>query len=94
MDSHERRGLPADWSEDHRGPVCLHCRRELAADAAVSRLGLSLKDRARIRSSTIVEFEVMRAPDRSNSQIANAVHTSVMAVQKARERLSVSDAPA
>jgi len=94
MDSHERRGLPANWTENLRGPVCLHCRRELAADAAVSRLDLSLKERARLRSSSVIDFEVRRAPDRSNSQIANAVHTSVGAVQKARDRLSVSDAPA
>jgi hypothetical protein len=70
-----------------RGPVCLHCRRELAAEAAVSSTGLSLSERARRRSSSIVEFEVRRDPDRSNSQIANAVHTSVGAVQKARKRL-------
>jgi len=88
IDSDERRGLPANWTESVRGPVCLHCRRELAADAAVSRSDLSLKERARLRSSSVIEFEVRRAPDRSNSQIANAVHTSVGAVQKARERLA------
>jgi hypothetical protein len=57
-------------------------------------LDLSLKERARLRSSTIIEFEVRRAPDRSNSQIASAVHTSVVAVQRARERLGASGAPA
>jgi hypothetical protein len=57
-------------------------------------LDLSLKERARLRSHTIIEFEVKRAPDRSNSQIASAVHTSVVAVQKARERLGVAGAPA
>ncbi len=88
MDSHERRGLPADWIENVRGPVCLHCRRELVAEAAVGTVGLSLAERARRRSSSIVEFEVKRNPDRSNSQIANAVHTSVGAVVKARKRLA------
>jgi hypothetical protein len=92
--SHEQPGLPPNWTDSHQGPVCLHCRRELAADAAVSTLDLSLKERARLRSSTIIEFEVRRAPDRSNSQIASAVHTSVVAVQKARERLAVAGAPA
>ncbi len=94
ISSDEQRELPANWAENHQGPVCLHCRRELAADAAVSMLDLSLKERARLRSSTIIEFEVRRAPDRSNSQIASAVHTSVVAVQKARERLGASGAPA
>jgi hypothetical protein len=93
IDSHERRGLPANWTENHQGPVCLHCRRELAADAAVSTLDLSLQERARLRSSTIIEFEVRRAPNRSNARIASAVHTSVVAVQKARERLGASGAP-
>jgi hypothetical protein len=91
--SHEQRGLPANWTENNQGPVCLHCQRELAADAAVSRLDLSLQERARLRSSTIIEFEVRRAPDRSNSQIASAVHTNVLAVQKARQRLVASGAP-
>jgi hypothetical protein len=92
--SHEQRRFPPNWTDSHQGPVCLHCRRELAADAAVSTLDLSLKERARLRSHTIIEFEVKRAPDRSNSQIASAVHTSVVAVQKARERLGVAGAPA
>ena len=93
MSGHEQRGLPANWTENHQGPVCLHCRREQAADAAVGRLDLSLKERAQLRSHSIIEFEVRRAPDRSNSQIANAVHSSVVAVQKARERLGVAGAP-
>jgi hypothetical protein len=88
MEGHERRGLPADWIENAGGPVCLHCRRELVAEAAVGALGLSLAERAKLRSSSIIEFEVERNPDRSNSQIANAVHTSVAAVQKARDRLA------
>ena len=87
LGNNEQRGLPANWTENHQGPVCLHCRRELAAEAAVSRPDLSLQERARLRSSTIVEFEVMRTPDRSNSRIASAVHTNVGAVQKARKRL-------
>lgn len=85
--SREERGLPVNWTENHRGPVCLHCRRELAADTAVSRSDLSLKERARLRSSTIVEFEVRRTPHLSNTRIASAVHTNVGAVKKARERL-------
>jgi len=91
--SHEQLGLPANWTENHQGPVCLHCQRELAADAAVSASDLSLQERARLRASTIVEFEVRRTPDRTNSTIASAVHTNVAAVQKARERLGPSGAP-
>jgi hypothetical protein len=88
IDSDEPRGLPANWAENDQGPVCLHCRRQLAGDAAVSAVNLPLAERARLRNSTIVEFEVLRTPTRTNSQIANAVHSSVASVQNARKRLA------
>jgi len=93
---HENRGLPANWAEERGGPVCLACRRELAADAAVADTSsdLSVQERARLRSFALLEFEVTRDPNRSNAQIAIAVHTSVVAVQKARDRLGASPAPA
>jgi len=91
--SHQESGPPPNWGTNHGGPVCLHCRRELAGDAAVSGSDLSLKERARLRSSTIVEFEVRRTPDRSNTQIASAAHTNVGAVLKARKRLGVAATP-
>jgi hypothetical protein len=89
MSDHEQRGLPANWTENQQGAFCLACRRELAAEAAVSRtsLDLSFRERARLRSFAVIEFEVRRDPCRSNAKIANAVHTSVVAVQKARQRL-------
>jgi hypothetical protein len=92
MRGYEQRGLPANWTENHQGPVCLACRRGLAAEAAVgdAPLGLSTQERARLRSVAVVEFEVRRDPSRSNAQIASAVHTSVVAVQKARVRLGDS----
>jgi hypothetical protein len=95
MSGHEQRELPANWADDHRGPLCLACRRELAAEAAVGNDSsqLSVNERARLRSAALIEFEVRRDPSRSNAEIAHAVHTSVVAIQKARERLGVS-APA
>jgi len=89
MSGHEQRGLPASWTENHQGAFCLACRRELAAEAAVSGTSwdLSIRERARLRSFAVIEFEVRRDPHRSNAKIANAVHTSVVAVQKARQRL-------
>ena len=93
---HENHGLPANWAEEREGPVCLACRRELAADAAVDGTSsdVSVQERARLRSFALLEFEVTRDPNRSNAQIASAVHTSVVAVQKARDRLGASAAPA
>lgn len=83
------RGLPVNWSEEQGGPACLACRREIAADAAVndSPDEMSVQDRARLRTSALLDFEVMRDPERSDAQIAGAVHTSVVAVRKARKRL-------
>ena len=88
---HRDRGLPANWSKEHGGPACLACRRDLAAEAAVEQqTELSFKERARLRSFALLEFEVRRDPDRSNAEIAGAVHTSVVAVQKARDRIGAS----
>lgn len=89
MSGHKNRGLPDNWTEEQQGPVCLGCRRELAANAAITGTSsdLPIKERARLRSFALLEFEVSRDPNRSNAQIASAVHTSVVAVQKARDRL-------
>jgi hypothetical protein len=89
MSGYEQRGLPSNWTEDHQGPVCLACRRDLAAESALggAESDLSVQERARVRSSALVEFEVRRDPSRSNAEIAHAVHTSVVAIQKARDRL-------
>jgi hypothetical protein len=89
----EQRELPANWALTDQGPVCLHCRRQLAAEDAVSRSDLPLQKRARLRASTIVEFELRRTPELSNARIASALRTSVGAVQKARMRLGALAAP-
>lgn len=96
MTGEEDRGLPVNWTKERGGPACLACRRELAADAALddNSSSLPVQERARRRSFALLEFEVTRDPDRSNAQIASAVHTSVVAVQKARERLGAVPAPA
>lgn len=89
---HERSGPPSNWIEGRDGLLCLSCRRQLAADTAVEEDGdaLSIKDRAKVRSAAIIDFEVRRDPSRSNAEIAHCVHSSVVAIQKARERLGVA----
>ena len=89
MGGRQDRGLPGNWTEEAGGPACLACRRDIAADAAVneSPAEMSVQDRARLRTSALLDFEVMRDPERSDAQIAGAVHTSVVAVRKARKRL-------
>jgi hypothetical protein len=93
MDGQVDDRLPPNWTEERRGPACLACRRELAADAAIGATSwdLPVKERARLRSNALLDFEVSRDPDRSNSQIAAAVHASVVAVRKARDRLGLTD---
>lgn len=92
MGEHEQRGLPLNWTREQRGPACLGCRRGLAADGAIdaSTSKLSVEGRARARSCALLDFEVRRDPSRSNSEIAGALHTSVVAVQKARQRLGLA----
>jgi hypothetical protein len=96
MPGHEQSGRPANWSEDADGLWCLACRREGAAKAALSEApeDMSVQERARLRAAALVEFEVQRHPGRPNTEIARAVRSSVVAVQKARERLGIPAAPA
>ena len=88
MEGHEREGLPAGWTVDDAGTHCLSCRRSLAAEAACAEVsGTTREDRAKLRRQALIDFEIMRAPDRPNGEIAKAVSCSVPAVVKARRRL-------
>ena len=69
---------------------CLVCRRERAIDAAIERAGdISTADRAKLRSSAVVDFELARDPDRTEGEIAKAARASIGAVRKARKRRPV-----
>ena len=69
---------------------CLVCRRERAIDAAIERAGdVSTADRAKLRSSAVVDFELDRDPDRTEGEIAKAARASIGAVRKARKRRPV-----
>lgn len=85
----EQAGLPATWAKGKEGTFCLLCRRERAADAALeSAPEATREDRAKLRAAAVIEFEVKRAPDRPNGEIAKACRASVAAVVRARERLA------
>ncbi len=56
------------------------------ADAAAPK-GSTLEERAKIRTTALIEFEIDRDPDRPNGEIAKVVRCSVPAVLKARKRL-------
>ena len=54
---------------------------------AASPEGSTLEERAKIRTTALIEFEIDRDPDRPNGEIAKVVRCSVPAVLKARKRM-------
>jgi hypothetical protein len=89
MPGHEQSGLPPGWSDEGGAVSCLACRRELAAEAGLDAApaNASVQDRATLQKHARIEFEIQRAPERTDGEIARAVRSSVPAVQRARERL-------
>jgi hypothetical protein len=86
----EKVGLPASWSTSKEGTFCLLCRRERAAQAALDAAPQgSLEERAKLRRTALVEFEVRRRPGHGNGEIAKACRSSVAAVVAARKRLKL-----
>lgn len=84
----ERVPLPETWIDSAEGCYCLGCRRERAADAALEETTeCDRGTRAKLRRSTLIEFEVQRVPDRSNNVIAKACRTTPAAVAAVRRRL-------
>jgi hypothetical protein len=81
--------LPGAWEVCADGTFCLCCRRQRAAEAAVDSAPDSTNrdSRARLRRAAVVEFEVLRTPDRTNGSIAKASRSSITAVVAARQRL-------
>jgi hypothetical protein len=84
--------LPASWGESPEGPLCLLCRRDRAAQAAVVAAGEEANEsRAEIRKTALIEFEVKRTPQLSNGAIARACQCAPLAVAAARQRLCLPE---
>jgi hypothetical protein len=85
---------PPNWIERGKDAYCLSCRRELAVETALEEMpeDAPASGRAKIRSRAVVEFEILRDPDRRDGEIARAARCSVMAVSKARKRLKAERA--
>jgi hypothetical protein len=78
---------PPNWVKDKGLYYCLVCRRERAVDDAIAAAGnVSTADRAKLRSSAVVDFEIARDPNRTEGEIAKAARASIGAVRKARKR--------
>jgi hypothetical protein len=85
--------LPANWARSDDGQLCLICRREQAAETALEKApDGDHKSRAQLRRSAILEFELLREPERSNAEIAKACRATAPAVAKVREQLGVPEA--
>ncbi|MGH2993912.1 MAG: hypothetical protein ACRDL1_10285 [Solirubrobacterales bacterium] len=84
--------VPPNWFTDDNGDhFCLVCRRERAVEIALAAADeLGTEARAKLRSTTVVEFEIERDPERPEGEIARAARTSIGAVRKARKRLEDS----
>jgi len=85
--------LPAGWDQSRKGTFCLVCRRAIAAEAAIDRAPAktTAEQRAKLRATALIEFEIQRAPDRGNGEIARTCRSSIPAVAKARRRLGLPD---
>jgi len=89
MPGHERKGPPAGWEVKNGKSHCLRCRRAEAAEEAIQKAppGTTREERAKIRAAAILDFEILRDPDRPNGEIAKVVRCSVPAVVKSRRRI-------
>ena len=95
MPGPERTGPPAGWENKSGASYCLRCRRAEAADEAIERApaDTTREERAKIRATAVLEFEILRDPDRPNGEIAKVVRCSVPAVLKSRRRLEAAGKP-
>jgi hypothetical protein len=87
----EKVELPDSWTSDREGTFCLICRRERAAQAALESApdDCGLEERAKLRRSALIEFEVRRRPGHGDGEIARTCRSSVAAVAAARRRLKI-----
>ncbi len=85
----EQTAVPEAWNRSKDGLLCLLCRREQAADAAIASApeNSPVNVRAALRREALIEFEVRRNPDHPDGVIARTCRSSAPAVAKARERL-------
>jgi len=88
-------GRPSGWTNEKGEISCLLCRRAAAGERGVEAAEPTSGEKmVRIRTASVIEFELNRDADRSNSVIANVCHTSVPTVIKVRNGLGFAAAPA
>lgn len=80
--------LPDTWTCCDGDSYCLSCSRARAGDAAIDSApdSASREDRAKLKRSALIAFEIARTPAAPNRAIASACRTSAMAVAAVRAR--------
>jgi hypothetical protein len=88
-------GLPENWANSVDGDLCLGCRRQQAAEAAIAAApeGSTGSDRVKLGRAGLVEFEVRRTPNLTDGSIARSCGSSAAAVAAARRRLNLKAGP-
>jgi hypothetical protein len=83
-------GLPDSWTQPDEECFCLACSRARAGEAAVDSVpdATSHEDRARVRRTALIAFEIERMPAAPDRTIAQACRTSSGAVAAVRGGLS------
>jgi hypothetical protein len=74
---------PNNWIEEPDGWHCLRCQREAAMDAVTAKGS----DRATQRRRALIEFELIRGPERPDHVIANRASCPTSRVRPVRAEL-------
>lgn len=84
--------LPEAWEDCVDGTFCLGCRRQRVGEAALDAAPETAdrNDRVRLRRTAVIEFELLRSPEKTNGSIAKACRSSVPVVAAARRQLDTS----
>jgi hypothetical protein len=90
----QRAPIPEAWATGPEGQLCLGCRRQRAAEAALEQAptDTARSERVKVRRAGLIEFELRRTPGLSDSSIARACRSSVAAVAATRRRVDLKGA--
>ena len=88
----EEAPLPDGWEDCADGTFCLGCRRQRVGEAALDAAPAAAdrNDRVKLRRTAVIEFELLRAPEKTNGSIAKACRSSIPVVAAARRRLDAA----
>jgi hypothetical protein len=88
----EETPLPEAWEDCVDGTFCLGCRRRRVGEAALEAAPAAADrdDRMRLRRTAVIEFELLRSPEKTNGSIAKTCRSSIPVVAATRRRLDAA----